>query len=800
MKDEKLSFLSKITILAGLSTQELLELERDFQWEIYPTGSIILEEGQKAQFLYLLIEGRVEIISRNQDYNTPQTFSPGQVFGDLSMVTDSHSFYTAHCLETCRFLRMNAEDFARMLLRWPHIYRTIIGQLSAYLNEANQMLSEKKYKEVLSSVIKLNEYQKKFYGIWGSTRTTTEVEQKLGKLVSKVGNLLIRGERGTGRQMLAWYAHQRLFGDTAPFVVVDGSRFEQQWEGLLAKAGMSGVDSSALPNYSLFDIALGGTLFIQEIDQISTAGQLKLAELLKSQKKKNFVIGSIQTAKSDEEQIIPELKACFIHAHYITPLRERKRDIPVLAQGILEILAQRNNRVSPTLTPEATQLLLSHHYRHGNVTELIQVIERAFFLAKENVIGLEQIFFGPTSEKVGRKINLLQWSFFDYFFKESSGIIWLRRISAVLFILIILGMILSLEISPKMKALTLVWGLWWPVIAIVSPFLGRIWCTLCPFSTIMDFFQNRFHPKRTLPAVIVKYDYYIVSILFVLIFWIEVVSHMRYNLLYTGILLIAIQLTAILISILYPRHAWCRHFCPLGGFIGVASIGSIMEVRADPTVCLNKCTTLECYVGKGDVKGCPMSQHLPYLDNNLDCKLCYNCVRNCPHHAVQVNIRIPAREVWHLTRINQGYVTFMGVILFILFPLIYFDSLRDFWPADKWLIWFSTVYLLSAFLGGLIGRWIGKPFKTKGASTRIKLVFAFTPLILAGHIIYQARFIPGIHAIALGLGTYTVNGFQPVFVPALQVFQVGAALIGIIISVPAILIVLYRRKPVKEDS
>lgn len=742
----------------------------------------------------MLTEGHVEITSQNQDHNTPQTFGQGQVFGDLSLITGNPSFYTAHCLEECRFLSITAEDFARILLRWPHIYRIIIGQLSEYLNEANHMLSEKKYKEVLSSAIKLTAYREKFYGIWGSPRTTAEVERKREEVVRQKGNFLIRGERGTGRQMMAWYVHQRLFGEEAPFVVVDGRRFEQ-WESLLAQPGMGRGEPSSLPNYSLFDIALGGTLFIQEIDQISPMTQLKLSEILMSQGKTNFVIGSIQTdPKTSEERIKPELEACFIHTYNITPLRERKRDIPIIAQGVLGKLGQRNNCHPPVLTPEATQLLLSHHYRHGNVTELIQVIERAFFLAKENVIGLEQIFFGPTSEKVGRKINLLQWSRLEYFFKKSSGILWFRRISAITFIMIIVGMLLTTEISLQLKILTLVWGLWWPAIAIVSPFLGRIWCTVCPFSAIMDFFQVKFRPKRSLPGVIVKYDYLIVSFFFVFIFWIEVITHMNTNSFYTVSLLILFQLLAIVISVLYPRHVWCHHFCPLGGFVGIASIGSILEVRADPTVCLNKCTTLECYIGKKDVTGCPMSQHLPYLDNNLDCTLCFNCVRNCPHNSIQVNIRVPAREVWHLTRVNQGYVIFIGAMLTILFPLMYFEPLRVSWPAGEWFTRFSVVYFISAFLGGYIAWVLGKPFKTKAASTHVKLIFALTPLVLAGHIIYQVHFIPGIQSVVLGVGRYSESALHSVFIPALQVLQAGAAVIGILISILAIVIVLYRNK------
>lgn len=795
MDDEKLYFLSRITFLSELTLQDWIELASDFEWETYPEGSRIIEQGQKPSSLYILSEGSIEVFSQSEEYDSPKTLGPGTVFGELSIVTGKPSANTVRCKETSRFLSIRAEDFARILLRWPQIYRTIIGQLSENLNEANQTLSESKYKEVLRSAIQLTQYRDKFYGIWGSVRTTGEVERKLEELEQQDGNLLIRGERGTGRQMVAWYAHQRLFGEAAPFVVLDGQRFEQQWGNLLDGPRANEESStSSLPYYSLFDITTGGTLFIQEIDRISPKAQLKLAEALKSQRKKFIVIGSMQTQqKGNGQKILPELQECFVHTYTITPLRDRKRDIPIIAQGIVEKLAQKNHREIPSLSQEATQLLLSHNYRQGNVTELIQVIERAFFLAEQNVIGLEQIFFGPTSEKFGRKINLLQWAPIENLLKRGNFILWLQRITAVLFIVLILGLLFSPYLTLTMKAFTLVWGLWWPALAIVSPFLGRVWCTLCPFSKIMDIVQNKFHPKRPIPSWFIKYDYLIVSVLFVLIFWIEIFSGMRSNLLNTGLLLVGIQFSAIVISILYPRHAWCRHFCPLGGFIGTASIGSILEVRADATVCLNKCTTFECYVGKAGVKGCPMTQHLPYLDNNLDCKLCFNCVRNCPHGSVQVNLRVPAREVWHLTRVNQGYSVFIGVLLAILVPIMYYEPLQKVWPTNEWNLWFSIAYFFSAIFGGVIGWWMGKPFKTKAASIRIKLVFAFTPLVIAGHIMYQVDFLPGIHSLSLGIGYQTMTGLRSAFIPATSVAQGTAAVIGLALTGVTVAFVLLRQ-------
>jgi len=296
-----------------------------------------------------------------------------------------------------------------------------------------------------------------------------------------------------------------------------------------------------------------------------------------------------------------------------------------------------------------------------------------------------------------------------------------------------------------------------------------------------------------MPEFLIKYDFFLVSFLFLFIFWIEVITGMRYNPSYTALLLISIQVTAILISILFPRHTWCRHLCPLGGFIGTASIGSMLEVRADATVCLNKCTTFECYVGKGSVPGCPMSQHLPFLDNNLDCKLCFNCVRNCPNGSVQVNLRLAGREVWHLVRVNQGYVFFIGVMLAILIPLNYFELIQRIWPTH-WTVWFSLLFWGSGIAGGILAWLIAKPFKTKAASLRVKLVFGLTPIVLAGHIMYQVDFIPGIRSLLLGGGYITAAGLQTFYLPATGLAQGIAVAFGLVLTGVTVAILLMRTK------
>ncbi len=763
-RTEKLYVLSKVSFLSDLTTEELTELADDFTWEDYSAGSDIIQQGEQQHRFYVLARGRAKSLVTQEARKAWQVtaFGEGDAFGEISLFTGRKAPTSVRSTENCRVLVLDAEHFARMMVRWPKLYPRFIEKLSKSLNRANDIVWQTKHKEFLRSALQLTQNEEKYYGLWGSARTTKEVESKLAEFAENGGNILIVGERGTGRQMLAWLVHKRRWGEAAPFIVIDGRRFDRQWGDQLLNAGDTGEQGPGLGS-SLLDVAEGGTLLIREINLVSPRAQLKLVQSLQSQKHGCLIVGTLQ---ADPERLahklIPELRASFPQSYTISPLRERKRDIPVIAQGILEKLASQYRRPVPVLHSEATKLLLSHQYRQGNVTELIRVMERAFFLAEDVGIGLEHIFFGPTAEKIGRTLDLFSWPRIENLFKQGRLVLWLQRLAAGIFVSIQLFLLLMPATRYTGVALTLIftliWGLWWPVLTVISPFLGRVWCTVCPFSFFMEQVQKKWHLNRPVPDLLKKYNYITVTFLFLLIFWIEIVTGMRSHPGYTVALLIAVQAAATVTGVIYQRHAWCNYLCPLGGFVGIASIGAIMEIRSDATVCLNKCTTADCYRGNGTIAGCPMSQHLPYLDNNLSCKFCFNCVRTCPHGAIKFNLRVPAREIWHLVRVNQGFAVFIGVTLAILIPINYFEPLQTVWPLGLWRLWFSLTYWGVASATGVIFWYIARPFKTKAASRRIKLTFALIPLVIAGHIIYQLHFVPGVSSLLLGMGWLTEAG------------------------------------------
>lgn len=794
MDQSKEHYLSSVKLLSELNAQEIKELAANFQWVSYQPGAEIIEYGQTRHSFYVIAEGSVDYLMprKGKGFVLVGFLAEGDVFGEISLFTGEPAPYLVRATAQCRLLVLDAQHFAFMLVRWPILYQKFIEKLTNRLNRAHFDLLEAEHKEFLRSGLQLNQFEHKFYGLWGTPRTTREIENKLNELSLNKDHLLLIGERGTGRQMFAWHLHNRQFAKDAPFIVVDARQFDRQWGDLMFETHGHDRGQAGFRGSGLLDLAEGGTLFIRDINMISPRAQLRLAEAMAAGEVNCRIIGNLKDKPEQlGQRLISQLLEQFTHTYLLTPLRTRKRDIPVIAMGILEKMAGQHKRNTPVLSPEAVKLLLSHHYQQGNVTELIQIIERAFFLVEDDHITLEHVFIGPAAEETGWSINLMKWPWVAWLVRRGIFPGWVQYVSTVIFVLIVALLFAAPDTKTAGVLFVLVWGLWWPALTIISPALGRVWCSICPFSCIMEMFQKLVHKNSPVPDFLKKYDYLLITIGFLMIFWVEAITGMRSSPLYTALWLLVVTAAAGAVGMLYTRHSWCRHLCPLGGFVGVASVGGMLEVRSEANVCLNKCTTFECYHGTAAVSGCPLSMHAPYVDNNIDCKLCLHCVRNCPNDAVQLKLRVPAREIWHLVRVNQGFAIFIVVALLMLIPIHYFEPLRQSWPLAKWRLWFSAAFWGTAVVAG-IGAWlIAQPFRSKPASMRIKLVFAFIPLVLSGYVMYQLHFIPGVGNISFGV-QYAAAGLTELqhFVPALKVGQLIAAICGAAISTLSVIMVL----------
>ncbi|HXI22051.1 MAG TPA: sigma-54 dependent transcriptional regulator, partial [Gemmatimonadales bacterium] len=240
----------------------------------------------------------------------------------------------------------------------------------------------------------------------GHSPAIIEVMKQMARVAPSQATILILGETGTGKELVARLIHR--FSDRADrrMVAVNCSALA---EGLLeselfghVKGAFTGAASS---RPGLFREADKGTIFLDEIGDISPALQARLLRVLQEQE--IVPVGSETPIKVDvrivaathrdlarmvrEKQFREDL---YYRLNVVTiklpPLRDRRQDIPLLIDHFLTALGQRHGRGPVAIDPAALRLLLSWDWP-GNVRELENVLERALVLAELDVIGPEHL-------------------------------------------------------------------------------------------------------------------------------------------------------------------------------------------------------------------------------------------------------------------------------------------------------------------------------------------------------------------------------------------------------------------------
>ncbi|WP_162055064.1 sigma-54-dependent transcriptional regulator [Pontibacter pamirensis] len=246
--------------------------------------------------------------------------------------------------------------------------------------------------------------------ILGESDAIKEVLYKIDKIAPTEANVLILGENGTGKELVARALHEKSFRATKPFVSVDmGALTDSLFESELFGSKRGAFTDAKEDRAGRFEAANGGTLFLDEIGNITPAMQAKLLTVL--QNRQVTPLGSntpvpvdIRLVSATNEPIY-ELAArnqfrkdliYRINTVEITlpPLRQREGDVELLARHFSAIYAQKNHKPEPDFAPATLQKLKQHSWP-GNVRELQHAVERAIILAESNLLQPQDFSFSP---------------------------------------------------------------------------------------------------------------------------------------------------------------------------------------------------------------------------------------------------------------------------------------------------------------------------------------------------------------------------------------------------------------------
>jgi DNA-binding NtrC family response regulator len=247
-----------------------------------------------------------------------------------------------------------------------------------------------------------------FEGLITQSPKIEEVLSLVARVAPSQSSVLIRGESGTGKGLIAKIIHYQSPRSTAPMITINCAAIpENLLESELFGHEKGAFTGAYFQHRGKFEQAQGGTLFLDEIGDLSPALQAKILRVIQD---KNFErVGGNKTIQVDVRVISAthqDLESSIQEGRFrqdlyfrlnvvsllLPPLRERREDIPLLVDFFLQKFSRQNNKESLEVSKEARELLLRYSYP-GNVRELENLVERAVVLCRGPLITTRDLPF-----------------------------------------------------------------------------------------------------------------------------------------------------------------------------------------------------------------------------------------------------------------------------------------------------------------------------------------------------------------------------------------------------------------------
>jgi two-component system, NtrC family, nitrogen regulation response regulator GlnG len=255
----------------------------------------------------------------------------------------------------------------------------------------------------------------------GSSPEMLEIWKMVGKVADSDASVLIQGDSGTGKELLARAIYNNSHRRNRTFLAVNCAALPEN----LLESELFGHEKGAFTDahsrrIGKFEQCNGGTIFLDEIGEMSLANQGKLLRVLENQEFER--VGGNETIKVDVRVVAAtnrSLLSCVkekkfrmdlfyrlrVVSFYLPPLRDRVEDIPLLAKLFLDKFSRKYSKKLKGIAPEAMDMLLAHHWE-GNIRELKNVINSATVFSKSELLMPEDFDSFLKTGNGKREVNL----------------------------------------------------------------------------------------------------------------------------------------------------------------------------------------------------------------------------------------------------------------------------------------------------------------------------------------------------------------------------------------------------------
>lgn len=798
-----LTWLKESTAIGILPDEILKAIISLLEKVSFQENEIIISANQSIEKVYIVEKGQLQTQGNNENYS----LLSGSVINLKELLLQQPAKNTIKSLTETKLWYLSAVNVQNLVTQYPQISQAFTQKLAQKVVDLSSQLS---FEQERQTILRPYLVTKAKRGIIGKSRYAVRLRQQVKKASEDRQSVVIFGEQGLEKDNIAALIHYSSPHRREPIIKVDCGKLQASGAELFGRAG---------GKLGLIEALGNGTLIFNNIQDLPLELNDDILQLLKNKtyspvNRAENAPNSVKTCQARlifiNEKAISKINNVATHLIKVPPLRVRKADLADQVNYYISLISRNRKVNKPKITPEALRRLQSYDFPN-NLRELENLIERAIVQLSGCSELTEEIIWPSQSKKQQFRFNLLNAYPKLRSFLRSP---WYPDRINYGFTLIIFALVVGiLFLAPQNRqenfALNLFWAWWWPLILVSFPFVGRLWCSFCPFMIYGEVTQKislwlfprqlKSWPRQEAE----KWGGWFLFGLFTLIILWEELWDLPNTAYLSAWLLLIITGGAMICSAIFERRFWCRYLCPIGGMNGLFAKLSMTELRATQGICSAECTTYQCY--KGGVKkgegletlGCPLYSHPAQLQDNRDCVLCMTCLKACPHRSVTLNLRPPAIELWttHQPR------TYEVALLFLLLNAVFLHELpqinlllglgldlSQFWIHSIFAIAILIIPIILPLVGYFIIRLICQKRNIQPRSF-IELAYGYLPLVLCANLAYYLHLGLGEagQILPVTLATFGLNGSNlPIFVahPAVISFLQGITLIfGVILAI-----------------
>jgi DNA-binding NtrC family response regulator len=255
-------------------------------------------------------------------------------------------------------------------------------------------------KDLVTQTKKLKKEVERKYTIVGESPKMIQLKEMIERVSPTGARVLISGENGTGKELVARQIHEQSQRSRMPFIEVNCAAIPSELiESQLFGHEKGSFTSAFKQRKGDFELAHGGTLFLDEIGDMSLSAQAKVLRALQENKitrvggEKEIQV-DVRVVAASNKDLAEEIKngnfredlyhRISVIVMLVPPLRERKEDIPLLVQHFIQELVQEQGRSSLEITEGALKRMAEYTWT-GNVRELHNVVERLLILCDQEI-------------------------------------------------------------------------------------------------------------------------------------------------------------------------------------------------------------------------------------------------------------------------------------------------------------------------------------------------------------------------------------------------------------------------------